>query len=91
MRYIVYVLFSSKIGRRYIGKTSDLKQRFKDHNGGIVSFTSHGRPWKLLYYEVFLSKKDAAAEEMFLKSGKGRERLKLLLKDTSSNLSEDHG
>jgi hypothetical protein len=39
------------------------------------------RPWRLVYYEAFLSKTDARREELFLKSGKGRERIKYLLQD----------
>lgn len=37
-------------------------------------------PWILIYYEVFSRKEDAVREEKFLKSGKGRERIKWLLK-----------
>ena len=51
------------------------------HNLGNVTSTKIGRPWKLVYYEAFLSKKDALREELFLKSGKGRERIKYLLED----------
>lgn len=35
----------------------------------------------LVYYEAFLSKSDALREEKFLKSGKGKERVKYLFKD----------
>jgi hypothetical protein len=35
-----------------------------------------------IYYEAFSNKEDASREEMFLKSGKGRERIKWLLKST---------
>ena len=86
MKYIVYILYSQKLSKRYIGRTTALKERFKQHNDGRVAFTKQGLPWKLIYYEVFLSKKDAIAEEQFLKTGKGRERLKLLLPDTVNTL-----
>lgn len=61
--------------------TSDLKIRLKEHNSGKSDYTSRGKPWKLIYYEAFLSKKDAENEELFLKSGKGRERIKYLNKN----------
>jgi len=32
-----------------------------------------------VYYQAFLNKKDAQTEEKFLKTGRGRERLKYLL------------
>lgn len=86
--YYVYILFSNKLNKKYIGLTSDLKRRFKEHNIGKSSFTNRGKPWKLVYYEAFISKIDAEEEEEFLKSGKGRERLKFLLKDTINNTGE---
>jgi len=42
-------------------------------------------PWTLIYYEAFLSKKDARREELFLKTGKGRERLTYLLENILEN------
>ncbi len=80
--YYVYILHSKKIGKRYIGQTSNLKNRVKQHKNGNASFTSKNDDWKLIYYEVFLSKRDALEEEKFLKSGKGRERLSFLLQNT---------
>jgi len=49
------------------------------HNRGKALFTSRGIPWRLIYYEAFMEKKDALREEEFLKTGKGRERRKFLL------------
>ncbi|MDD5145981.1 MAG: GIY-YIG nuclease family protein [Candidatus Pacebacteria bacterium] len=76
--HYVYILFSQKLKKRYIGKTSDLKIRIKQHNSGKSNFSSKGMPWKLVYYEAFLTKDDATREELFLKTGKGRERIKYL-------------
>ena len=40
--------------KRYIGFCGDLKKRIKKHNQGSGSlFTKKGRPWKLIYYQVF--------------------------------------
>ena len=84
--YYVYILFSDKLRKRYIGRTEDLKARLEEHNHGKVPFTSKGLPWKIIHYQAFINKADAIAEEKFLKSGKGRERLKYLLKDTMVQL-----
>ena len=78
--YYVYILFSQKLNKRYIGSTSNLRNRVKEHNFGESKFSSSGIPWKLIYYEAFLNKKDAVREEKFLKTGKGRERIKYLFK-----------
>ena len=80
--FYVYVLSSDSAKRLYKGLTSDLRRRLKEHNSGHVSATKGYRPWRLVYYEAFIDKKDAESEEKFLKSGKGRERLKYLLEYT---------
>ncbi|MBU0707304.1 GIY-YIG nuclease family protein [Patescibacteria group bacterium] len=80
--YYVYILYSVKLSKKYIGRTNNLRRRVHDHIKGKTSFTSSAKDWKLVYYEVFQSKRDATAEELFLKTGKGRERLKYLLKHT---------
>ena len=61
--------------------TEDLKERLSQHNGKFVPFTSRGTPWILVHYQAFIEKEDAIREEKFLKTGKGRERRKYLLKD----------
>ena len=81
MMHYVYIIKSGKTGKLYKGSTSDLKQRIKDHNTGKVNSTKAGVPWILIYYEAFLNKKDAGREELFLKSGKGKERIKWLFKN----------
>ncbi|EKE11002.1 MAG: hypothetical protein ACD_15C00160G0001 [uncultured bacterium] len=77
--HYVYILYSKKLNKFYVGATSDLKRRVSEHNIGASQFTSAGVPWELAYYEAFLKKKDAIREENFLKTGKGRERRKYLL------------
>ncbi len=80
--YYTYVLFSLKSKRKYIGSTNNLKQRFKEHNLGIGGkYTRDNRPFKLIYYEAYLNKKDSQGAEKFYKTGYGREVLNGKLKD----------
>lgn len=76
--HYVYILKNNK-SEFYKGSTDDLRKRFIDHNSGKVKSTKNLRPWKLIYYEAFTDKKLARREELFLKTGKGRERIKFLL------------
>jgi len=67
--YYVYILRSSKYKRRiYIGSTSNLKRRFKQHNSGDTKSTKYGIPWTLVYYEAYLSKTDCLKRERNLKN-----------------------
>ena len=77
--WYVYVLYSKKLVKRYVGFTNDLKRRFAEHSRGDSDFTNRGKPWILLYYSAFCNKQDAEEEEKYLKSGQGRERLDRLL------------
>ena len=79
--YYVYILQSRKRGKLYKGSTENLRKRLGEHNAGKIFSTKSGTPWALIYFEAFASKKHARREELFLKSGKGRERIKWLFKD----------
>lgn len=80
--YYVYVLKSSKNGDLYKGFSTDLKRRLEEHNAGTITSTKSGVPWKLIYYEAFANESDARKEEIFLKTGRGRDRLHYLLDNT---------
>ena len=65
--FYVYVLYSKKDKKLYIGYTSNLKRRFEEHNRGENTSTKYRAPFKLLYYEAYLSTKDAEVREKKLK------------------------
>lgn len=74
--YYSYVLYSLKSNRLYTGFTDDLKRRLQEHNKGEGgAYTKKNKPFVLIHYEAFLSKKDAQRQEKFYKSGYGREVL----------------
>jgi putative endonuclease len=70
--YYVYLLQSEAfVGQRYVGVTSDPKQRLADHNAGKSAHTSKYAPWKLVTYVAFSDEQKARAFERYLKSGSG--------------------
>ena len=79
--YYVYILFSKKDGNLYTGSTPDLKSRIEKHEKGRVLATKHRRPLQLIHYESYLKSSDAKRREIFLKGGKGKQELKVQLKD----------
>ncbi len=48
MEYVVYILYSKKRLRYYVGQTADIKTRFERHNNGFVPSTKSGKPWELV-------------------------------------------
>jgi len=73
--FYIYVLWSEKLRKRYVGYTSDISKRMHEHNNGNSKFTKGGVPWKLVHREEFSSKTEAIKREIFLKSGIGRKWL----------------
>ena len=70
--YFTYILESmTKPSERYIGRTSDLKRRIKEHNAGKCRHTDGLRPWKLKLYIAFETLGQAQNFERYLKSGSG--------------------
>jgi len=70
--YYVYLLQSEAVVcQRYVGVTSDLKQRITEHNAGKSPHTSKYVPWKLVTYVAFSDERKAETFERYLKSGSG--------------------
>ena len=44
----VYILFSEKSSRYYVGQTADIKDRLERHNSGRVKSSKFGIPWKVV-------------------------------------------
>ncbi|MEO1032823.1 MAG: GIY-YIG nuclease family protein [Bacteroidota bacterium] len=72
----VYVLISEKDGRFYVGMTSDIEKRIKEHNSGRTRSTKGYRPWKLFFFEEFDNREEARKREKYLKSGFGKQWIK---------------
>ena len=72
--YFVYVIKNSQ-GDLYYGYTSDLERRIAEHNKSQM--------WKLIYYEAYLSQKDARNREQKLKHyGQSRTHLKFRIENS---------
>jgi len=71
-----YILKSLKDNTHYYGSTEKLKDRVKTHNAGKVRSTKGHIPYKLHYYEIFKTRKEAVARERFYKSIDGYKWLK---------------
>ncbi|RLD51467.1 MAG: GIY-YIG nuclease family protein [Bacteroidetes bacterium] len=71
--FTVYVLYSEKYDKIYIGYTSNIEQRLLSHNKlSQKGYTVKYRPWKIVYTEKFTTKKEALQREKELKSSRGR-------------------
>lgn len=86
LRYCVYVLFSLKDHKFYIGYSTNLKQRLTDHFNGKNRATAPRRPLKLIYCEYHLSGVDARRREKYFKTAAGKAALKRMLRHALTEL-----
>jgi putative endonuclease len=77
--YSVYIIYSQKIDKYYIGFSSNVQERLLKHNRNSKGFSNIGKPWILVYEETFDNKKNAMSRESQLKKWKNRERLETLI------------
>lgn len=71
MHYVYLLESIDHAGQRYVGMTTDLARRFKEHNAGKSPHTSKYRPWRLTAYLAFSDETKAVAFERYLKQGSG--------------------
>ena len=69
--YYVYILNSDKDNSKYIGVTTDLKNRLQEHNASESKYSKSKAPFKLSWYCSFVHKAKAYEFERYLKSSSG--------------------
>ncbi len=83
--HYVYVLQSLRENRKlYVGRTSDLRERLKQHQARKTWTTQRMLPVRLIFYEAFYIESDAIRREHYFKSSKGKSSLKQVIRDSIS-------
>ena len=79
--YRVYILFSAKLNRFYIGSTSDLDERLEFHrNAASHKFTAKAKDWEIFLSFACDSKSQAMAIERHIKKMKSKVYIQNLTK-----------
>jgi putative endonuclease len=79
--YFVYILYSVKLDRYYIGQTDDLEKRIKSHELGLSKYTSVADDWKKVYSKQFETRTEALKREQQIKRKKSRIYIEWLIKN----------
>jgi putative endonuclease len=70
--YLVYIIQSVNFPKQfYTGFSKNISGRLHEHNKGKSTHTSKFKPWKLIYYCVFINEKKALNFESYLKTASG--------------------
>ena len=75
----MYILFSYKLDKYYVGACIDLTRRLYEHNIGHSKYTSLGIPWQLVYKEEFSSLTEAKRRESYIKKMKSKKYIEKLI------------
>ena len=78
----VYVLISLQDRQFYVGTTTNILRRTRQHELGQTISTRNRRPLRLLLTETFHNHQDAAHRERYFKTTKGRSMLRVVLRNT---------
>jgi putative endonuclease len=78
--YTVYILYSGKFDRFYVGQTSDIGRRLEFHNAGHVRSTQPYRPWDLIGTVQKETRADATVLERKLKNLNSRDLKRFIRK-----------
>ncbi len=57
--------------------SENVEIRLNQHNSGKTKSTKGYKPWKLLFFEEFETRQEARKREKYLKSGIGKEYIKI--------------
>ena len=68
MEFYVYIIYSEKLGRFYVGQTNNIEDRFQRHNLGYEAYTSKGLPWVLCWFVLKPDRQQAVQLELKLKN-----------------------
>ncbi|HEU4495627.1 MAG TPA: GIY-YIG nuclease family protein [Flavobacterium sp.] len=81
--FSIYIIFSEKLNRFYVGTTDDVERRVSEHNTGFYSnsYTSKGIPWILKLKFECKSSEQAYALERFIKKMKSKTFISNLIND----------
>jgi len=79
MAYSVYIIYSAKLDRYYIGYSEDIVTRLDEHNSGISTYTSKANDWVIKYSEPFNSREEAMNRETAIKKKKSRKYIEWLI------------
>ena len=72
MKHYVYILYSEKTNKYYVGSCQNVENRLQRHNAGATTSTKSGRPWIVKYTEELENKTQALIREKYIKSMKSR-------------------
>jgi putative endonuclease len=70
--HYVYILYSKTLSQTYVGETTNLEKRIKQHKTDNTRTTNGSDDYSLVWHAVFSNELKAKAFERYLKTHSGR-------------------
>ena len=83
MAFFVYILYSEKLDKYYIGVTEHVEQKLQKHLCNHRGFTGKAADWSIRLTEFYPDKTAALKREKQLKSWKSRLRIEQLIQKST--------
>jgi len=79
--HYLYILYSRKLRRYYVGETPDLAHRFLQHQGHYFkkNFTRSAEDWKIILLKGVASREKALLLERFIKRMKSKKFIEKII------------
>jgi putative endonuclease len=87
MYYFVYILYSEKFQKYYVGQTQELQERLARHNNGHNDSTKPYRPWKLIFAIEKKSRSEAVILEKKIKNLSKKKIIEFIQKYSTNNIA----
>lgn len=77
--FYIYIIYSGKTDRYYVGTCKDVSLRIQQHNAGRNLSTKAGIPWCLKCTEQYGTHAEACRRELQIKKKKSRKYIEWLI------------
>ena len=85
MTWNIYILYSERFKKSYVGCSEDIEARLNSHNSGKVASTKRFIPWRIIYSEEVGTYLEVRKREKYFKSGAGRRKMKIIFDELGLN------
>jgi putative endonuclease len=75
----VYILYSKKINKYYVGRSNNIEARLSSHELGMSPYTRTADDWILVYTEKYETRKAAIQREIEIKKKKSRKYIEYII------------
>ena len=83
--FYIYIIYSEKVNKYYVGQTENIEERMISHNSSISKYTSISDDWNLVYTESFDTINEAIQRENEIKKKKSRKYIEWLISKNNND------